>query len=161
MNLRCASTSSFEQLFINFANEKLQQFFLGHIFKQEQEEYQKEDIAWTTIRFHDNQDVLDLLAVKPCNLLALIDEESQFPKVSAPAAFPSIRLNKCCFGSETSGVFVGRQGSDWSMLQKMNQHHTGNRNYIAPKREGDTDFGIHHFAGVVQYDSRGTGATFT
>lgn len=51
-----------------------------------------------------------------------------------------------------------RQGSDSSMLQKMNQHHTGNRNYVASKREGDTDFGIRHFAGEVFYDSRGTKA---
>lgn len=63
---------------------------MGHIFKQEQEEYQREGVAWTVIRFHDNQEVLDLLAVKACNLLSLIDEESQFPKVAAPAAFPQI-----------------------------------------------------------------------
>lgn len=50
------------------------------------------------------------------------------------------------------------QGSDFSMLQKMNQHHAANRNYVASKREGDTDFGIHHFAGAVFYDSRGTTA---
>ncbi|CAF97644.1 unnamed protein product, partial [Tetraodon nigroviridis] len=118
--------NSFEQLFINFANEKLQQFFVGHIFKREQEEYRREGVAWTSVRFHDNQDVLDLLALKACNLLSLIDEESQFPK-----------------------------GSDSSMLRKMNQHHAENRNYVASKREGDTDFGIHHFAGAVFYDSRG------
>lgn len=74
---------SFEQLCINFANEKLQQFFVGHIFKLEQEEYLKEDIVWNNIKFSDNQTILDLLAGKPCNLLALIDEESHFPKVAA------------------------------------------------------------------------------
>lgn len=72
---------SFEQLCINFANEKLQQFFVGHIFKLEQKEYLKEDIVWKNIKFSDNQNILDLLAGKPCNLLALIDEESHFPKV--------------------------------------------------------------------------------
>lgn len=36
---------------------------------------------WSNINFSDNQNILDLLAVKPCNLLALIDEESNFPKV--------------------------------------------------------------------------------
>lgn len=44
------------------------------------------------------------------------------------------------------------------MLLKMNQHHAGNRNYVASKREGDTDFGIRHFAGEVFYDSRGAKA---
>ncbi|XP_070775715.1 unconventional myosin-VIIb-like [Enoplosus armatus] len=120
------NTNSFEQLCINFANEKLQQFFVGHIFKLEQEEYLKEDIVWSNIKFSDNQDILDLLAGKPCNLLALIDEESHFPK-----------------------------GSDVTMLNKMNQQHRGNKNYVASRRERDTDFGICHFAGVVHYDSKG------
>ncbi|XP_054452712.1 unconventional myosin-VIIa-like [Anoplopoma fimbria] len=120
------NTNSFEQLCINFANEKLQQFFVGHIFKLEQKEYRKEDIVWNNIKFSDNQNILDVLAVKPCNLLALIDEESQFPK-----------------------------GSDVTMLNKMNQQHRGNKTYIASKSEHDTDFGIRHFAGVVYYDSKG------
>lgn len=63
---------------------------MGHVFKQEQEEYQREDVAWTNVGFRDNQEILDLLAVKTCNLLSLIDEESQFPKVAAPAALPQI-----------------------------------------------------------------------
>ncbi|KAM6920340.1 unconventional myosin-VIIb-like isoform 1-T1 [Lycodopsis pacificus] len=119
-------TNSFEQLCINFANEKLQQFFVGHIFKLEQKEYRKEDILWNNIKFSDNQGILDVLAGKPCNLLALIDEESQFPK-----------------------------GSDFTLLNKMNQQHRGNKTYIASKSEHDTDFGIHHFAGGVYYDSKG------
>ncbi|KAM9845449.1 unconventional myosin-VIIa-like [Aulostomus maculatus] len=118
--------NSFEQLCINFANEKLQQFFVGHIFKLEQKEYQKEDIVWKDINFSDNQNILDLLAGKPCNLLALIDEESHFPK-----------------------------GSDLTMLNKMNQQHRDNKTYVSSKSEHDTDFAIRHFAGVVYYDSRG------
>ncbi|XP_028987944.1 unconventional myosin-VIIa-like [Betta splendens] len=119
-------TNSFEQLCINFANEKLQQFFVGHIFKLEQKEYMKEDIVWKNISFSDNQEILDLLAGKPCNLLALIDEESHFPK-----------------------------GSDSTMLTKMNKEHKGNKVYNASKSEYDTYFGVNHFAGVVTYDSRG------
>lgn len=55
-------------------------------------------------------------------------------------------------------LFVVSQGSDLTMLQKMNQHHSGNKTYVASKHERDTDFGIHHFAGVVYYDSKGTKA---
>ncbi|XP_072219091.1 unconventional myosin-VIIb-like [Leuresthes tenuis] len=119
-------TNSFEQLCINFANEKLQQFFVSHIFKLEQEEYLKEDIVWNNIKFSDNQNILDLLAGIPCNLLSLIDEESHFPK-----------------------------GSDVTMLTKMNQQHHENQIYIASKSEHDTDFGINHFAGVVYYNTNG------
>lgn len=59
---------------------------MGHVFKREQEEYQREEVAWTYVGFRDNQDVLDLLAGKACSLLSLVDEESRFPKV-----FPPIR----------------------------------------------------------------------
>lgn len=72
---------SFEQFCINYANENLQQFFVQHIFKLEQEEYNSENINWQHIEFVDNQDTLDLIAIKQLNIMALIDEESKFPKV--------------------------------------------------------------------------------
>lgn len=72
---------SFEQLCINFANEHLQQFFVKHVFTLEQEEYARENIVWKHIDYQDNQRILDALAIKPLNMLALIDEESNFPKV--------------------------------------------------------------------------------
>uniref|UniRef100_A0A8D0CH29 Myosin motor domain-containing protein n=1 Tax=Scleropages formosus TaxID=113540 RepID=A0A8D0CH29_SCLFO len=84
--------NSFEQLCINFANEQLQQFFVKHIFKQEQEEYMLENIPWKHMAFSDNQCTLDLLAIKPLNMLALIDEESHFPKVTALASASQAHL---------------------------------------------------------------------
>ena len=75
-------SNSFEQFCINFANENLQQFFVQHIFKLEQEEYNLEAINWRHIEFVDNQEALDLIAVRSCNLMALIDEEAKFPKGS-------------------------------------------------------------------------------
>ncbi|MED6273572.1 hypothetical protein CHARACLAT_007774 [Characodon lateralis] len=119
-------TNSFEQLCINFANEKLQQFFVVHIFKLEQEEYLKEGVMWNNIQFSDNQKILDLLAGKPCNVLALIDEETHFPK-----------------------------GSDSTLLNKMNSTHRKDKAYINSKSEHDRHFGIRHFAGDVSYNTNG------
>ncbi|XP_068600827.1 unconventional myosin-VIIa-like [Brachionichthys hirsutus] len=118
--------NSFEQLCINFANENLQQFFVRHVFKLEQEEYNLEDISWQHIEFTDNQEALDMIANKPMNIISLIDEESKFPK-----------------------------GTDATMLYKLNSQHKLHSNYLPPKNSYETQFGIQHFAGVVHYETRG------
>ncbi|XP_066302759.1 unconventional myosin-X-like isoform X5 [Branchiostoma lanceolatum] len=72
-------TNRFEQFNINYANEKLQEYFNKHIFSLEQLEYNREGIVWTDIDWVDNGECLDLVERK-LGILDLLDEESRFPK---------------------------------------------------------------------------------
>ncbi|XP_060189336.1 myosin-17-like isoform X2 [Lycium barbarum] len=115
--------NSFEQFCINFTNEKLQQHFNQHVFKTEQEEYEKEEINWSYIEFVDNQDVLDLIEKKPGGIIALLDEACMFPK-------------------STHETFA----------QKLYQTFTKNKRFIKPKLSR-TSFTISHYAGEVTYQA--------
>lgn len=53
--------NSFEQLCINFTNEKLQQLFNEHTFKTEAAVYKAEGVDFPPIDFIDNQPVCDLI----------------------------------------------------------------------------------------------------
>lgn len=118
--------NSFEQLCINFANEHLQQLFVQHVFSMEQEEYRSESIPWDFIHYTDNRPTLDLLALKPLSIISLLDEESHFP-----------------------------QGTDATMLQKLNSVHANNKAFLQPRNIHDARFGIVHFAGTVYYQTEG------
>ncbi|CAB1418909.1 unnamed protein product, partial [Pleuronectes platessa] len=114
----------FEQFNINYANEKLQEYFNKHIFSLEQLEYNREGIQWEAIDWMDNAECLDLIE-KKLGMLALINEESRFPK-----------------------------GTDLTLLEKLHSRHATNLFYVKP-RVTDHQFGIKHYAGEVLYDVRG------
>ncbi|XP_068193571.1 unconventional myosin-XV [Antennarius striatus] len=113
--------NSFEQLCINYANEYLQFFFNRIVFREEQEEYSREQIPWQDIPFNDNQPCIDLIAAKPHGILKILDDQSCFP-----------------------------QATDHSFLQKCHYHHGNNPLYLKPKMP-TPEFAIKHFAGRVTY----------
>ncbi|KAJ8259977.1 hypothetical protein GJAV_G00175640 [Gymnothorax javanicus] len=120
--------NSFEQLCINFTNEKLQQFFNHHMFILEQEEYKREGIEWTFIDFGlDLQACIDLIE-KPLGILSILEEECMFPKAT-----------------------------DMSFKAKLYDNHIGkSANFQKPrpdkKRKYETHFELIHYAGVVPYN---------
>ncbi|XP_041100399.1 unconventional myosin-X-like [Polyodon spathula] len=114
----------FEQFSINYANEKLQEYFNKHIFSLEQLEYNKEGLVWEDINWMDNGECLDLIE-KKLGLLALINEESHFPKAT-----------------------------DSTLLAKLHCQHSQNPFYVKP-RVAVHNFGVKHYAGEVLYDVRG------
>lgn len=116
--------NGFEQLCINFVNEKLQQIFIELTLKKEQEEYVKEGIAWTKIDYYDNRQCCELIE-KNGGLLALLDEECLFPKGT----------------DESFQTKLFKQLSDQPNLAKSTAIASG--------------FAIKHFAGTVDYDTKG------
>lgn len=72
-------TNSFEQLCINFANEKLQQHFNQHTFKEEAHVYSAEGIGEVPVEFTDNQHVLDLIEKRPHGLIHLLEDAIRVP----------------------------------------------------------------------------------
>jgi myosin-5 len=115
-------TNSFEQLCINYANERLQQQFNWDIFKAEQAEYEAEGIEWQAIEFVDNQECLDLIDKKSSmGLLHLLDEECKI-----------------------------QRGTDEKFAQKARQTHAEHKDFDAPKGDQLT-FAVKHYAGCVAY----------
>ncbi|XP_012493546.1 PREDICTED: myosin-9 [Propithecus coquereli] len=118
--------NSFEQLCINYTNEKLQQLFNHTMFILEQEEYQREGIEWNFIDFGlDLQPCIDLIEkpAGPPGILALLDEECWFPKAT-----------------------------DKSFVEKVVQEQGTHPKFQKPKQLKDkADFCIIHYAGRVDY----------
>nr|3DTP_B Chain B, Myosin-11,Myosin-7 [Gallus gallus] len=120
--------NSFEQLCINYTNEKLQQLFNHTMFILEQEEYQREGIEWNFIDFGlDLQPCIELIErpTNPPGVLALLDEECWFPKAT-----------------------------DTSFVEKLIQEQGNHAKFQKSKQLKDkTEFCILHYAGKVTYNA--------
>uniref|UniRef100_A0A8D0CT27 Myosin XIX n=1 Tax=Sander lucioperca TaxID=283035 RepID=A0A8D0CT27_SANLU len=89
----CFQINNLEQLCINYANEKLQQHFVAHYLRAQQEEYVSEGLEWSFVKYKDNQSCLDLLERSPVGVFSLLNEESRLNRASDPKTF-RVRLEK-------------------------------------------------------------------
>ncbi|NWV09393.1 MYO19 protein, partial [Ptilonorhynchus violaceus] len=85
--------NNLEQLCINYANEKLQQHFVGHYLKAQQEEYATEGLQWSFINYQDNQNCLDLIEGNPLSIFSLLNEECRLNRPSNTDLFQT-RIQK-------------------------------------------------------------------
>ncbi|KAF7128685.1 hypothetical protein CNMCM5793_003536 [Aspergillus hiratsukae] len=114
--------NSFEQLCINYVNEKLQQIFIQLTLKAEQDEYAREQIQWTPIKYFDNKVVCSLIEDKrPPGVFAALNDACATAHADSSAA---------------DNTFVGR-------LNFLSQ----NPNF--ENRQGQ--FIVKHYAGDVSY----------
>lgn len=127
--------NGFEQLLINYANEKLQNHFNKHIFQIEQAEYENEKIDWSYVNFSDNQQCVDLIDGKPqgkSGVFQTLDDASASGRLDVNSSFIA-QLNQTWSGS--TGVLTEKHPS-----------------YVYPRFNSDSFFGIIHYAGEVQYN---------
>merc|ERR1719384_2732375 len=124
--------NGFEQICINFVNEKLQQFFNQHMFTLEQEEYVREGIEWANVDFGMNLQVCITMFEKPMGLLAIWEEESLFPKA-------------------TDDTFCGKLMDN--LLGKPACQNFQKPDPRAPDK--NAHFGVSHYAAMVSYNLTG------
>jgi len=74
--------NSFEQLCINFANEKLQNFFLRAVFKAEELAYKNDGIKWEPITYTDNSAIIDICEGKEKGIFPCLDSTCKAPKAT-------------------------------------------------------------------------------
>eukprot|EP00026_Physarum_polycephalum_P001521 Phypoly_transcript_01523.p1 GENE.Phypoly_transcript_01523~~Phypoly_transcript_01523.p1 ORF type:complete len:1002 (+),score=198.77 Phypoly_transcript_01523:159-3164(+) len=120
--------NSFEQLNINYCNEKLQQLFIELTLKSEQEEYVREGIEWEPVKYFDNKPICELIEKKPIGLISLLDE----------------------------ACMVGKS-SDTHFLESLNMQfgkHPHYQSYLTSQDRsiGDNHFRLKHYAGDVTYN---------
>merc|ERR1711936_277192 len=122
--------NGFEQICINYVNEKLQQFFNQHMFTLEQEEYVKEGLDWANVDFGmDLQKCIDMFE-KPMKLLAIFEEESLFPKATDET-----------FRNKLFDNLLGKEPNFCKPNPKMG--------------DPNAHFGVVHYAATVSYNLTG------
>ncbi|RYY36939.1 hypothetical protein EON62_01415, partial [archaeon] len=128
--------NSFEQMCINYCNEKLQQHFNSFVFKAEERCYISEGIDYTEVKYKDNQDVLDLFEARPAGLLPALDDVCRVPGGTELRYVDTI--NKMQAASERFKV----------------RPKPASRTVDGVPIASELLFGVQHYAGLVVYNAQ-------
>ncbi|OLY79192.1 Myosin-2B [Smittium mucronatum] len=136
-------SNSFEQLCINYANEKLQQHFNNHVFYLEQEEYIKENLSnWEFIGFHDNRPCIELIEGR-LGVLTILDEESRLEAATDLTFVHKLYSNLI-------------SGSHHKSHNKRKSHDPNSPfSFFEKPRFSNSSFTILHYAHPVTYEGDG------
>lgn len=158
--------NGFEQLLINYANEKLQRHFNRHLFEVEQNLYSSEGVDWTYISFNDNKPCLELIEGGGGNvgLLSTLDDCGGMGTAAERDVNFLAQIHQKFGGAKgassngnTSHVHGGnkkkkKKKNSLSPTPKENERH---QNFIMPKFRQDREFIVIHYAGEVRYTVTG------
>lgn len=112
--------NQFEQLIINYCNEKIQQYIVHTILKEEQEDIMREGLEWTRIDFFNNAIICQLLENENHGILSLLEEQ----KIQSDDSYLT-RMEQCCAGH--SHYIIGDPTLPPNIFQI--KHYAGTVNY--------------------------------
>lgn len=124
--------NSFEQFCINYCNEKLQQLFIELTLKREQEEYAKEGIKWTPVKYFNNKVICDMIEMK-YGMIDWLDEQCLRP------------------GNKDDNMWLEKLDEKFA----THEHYTSKKCSSKDKTIAFGHFRLKHYAGNVDYDTNG------
>ncbi|XP_077580397.1 unconventional myosin-IXb [Stigmatopora nigra] len=99
-NLR---TNRFDQLCINYGNEKLQYYINQQIYTRQQEDYEAEGISWQNVEYRDNSQCIRLIGQ---GLFTILNEESKLPQVT-----DKVLLDKLALQFKENSIFTAQESA--------------------------------------------------
>jgi myosin-1 len=144
--------NGFEQLCINYVNEKLQQLFIQQTLKQEQEEYHKEQIPWQDVSFFNNQQVCDLIEYSSQATTGIKLNSSTRSSINSSSSTTNTRTTNGLFSLLDEQIAISRFELK-DLIQRFETFHLGKNPFFLQKSKiQSTCFCIQHYAGQVEYD---------
>ena len=117
-------SNSFEQLCINYCNEKLQHHFNQHIFEIERKDYEEYNVDVSVIEFKNNEGCVELLEARGGKgILSVIDEQQKL-----------------------------RFATDASLLTQLSRQFKEHPYFGSPSGLNADQFSVKHYAGAVHYN---------